>query len=112
MALNRAQISIPVLPKEAVDVPELGGEIIVSGLPLSKRLELYAGQSRGDWLNVSRLLEACVLDPEGVPLMSVAEWEAFGAQHFEAALRLVQVSQRLSGLDAEEAGKNLPSGPS
>lgn len=112
MALNREQIRVPCLPKEAVDVPELGGEIIVSGLPLSKRLELYAGQTRGDWLNVSRLLESCVLDPDGVPLMTVAEWEAFGAQHFEAALRLVQVSQRLSGMNAEDAGKNSQSGQS
>ncbi len=106
MAINRAQLILPSLPKEAVEVPELGGEVIVAGLPLSKRLELSAGQRRGDWLNVSRLLEACVLDPDGVPLMSVAEWEAFGAAHFDAALRLVQVAQRLSGLDAGDAEKN------
>lgn len=106
MALNRGQVIVPILPKEAVEVPELGGEVIVTGLPLSKRLELYAGQRRGDWTNAARLLEACVLDPDGVPLLTLAEWEAFGAQHFDASIRLIGVAQRLSGLDAEDAAGN------
>jgi hypothetical protein len=40
MTLARRDIKTPVLPKEAVPVPELGGDVIVRGMLASERLAL------------------------------------------------------------------------
>lgn len=103
--LKKANIQAPTLPKETVDVPELGGEVVVSGLLLKDRIELFAAAETGG-AQLSRLLAATVLDADGVPVYTQEEWEQFGAQHFAAALRLFDVARRLSGLDAEVAKKN------
>lgn len=106
--LKKSQIAPPVLPKETVDVAELGGEVVVRGLLLSERLALYAGA--GDdgrvFAQIPALLAQTVVDADGDAIYDAAAWEAFGAQHMEAALRLFAVAKRLSGLDAEAAAKN------
>lgn len=106
--LKKSQIASPVLPKETVDVAELGGEVVVRGLLLSERLALYAGA--GDdgrvFAQIPVLLAQTVVDADNAPVFDAAQWEAFGAQHMEAALRLFAVAKRLSGLDAEAAAKN------
>ena len=105
--LKREQIAPPVLPKEAHEVPALGGGVIVRGLLLRERLALFDAANKGDRFgHLSSLLASCVIDAEGRQLWSVEEWEQFGAQHFEAALRLFEVAGRLAGLDVEAAKKN------
>jgi len=111
-ALSRLQ---PVaLPREAVLVPALGGEVIVQGLLLSQRLELHALQTdlstpRGDETAdqarnragahiVPLMLAAAVVSPEGRPLWGAADWETFGAVHPGPALELFDVAMRLSGM--------------
>jgi hypothetical protein len=141
MAIARNQAKAPVLPKEAVDVPEIGGEVIVRGLLLTERLALFvdhlpakagsappaaaegaqpiateaapaeatlvdAAADPQRFIHIPRLLALCVLASDQLPLWSVQQWEEFGAQHFEASLRLFHVAQRLSGLDIEVAKKN------
>lgn len=128
MAIDRNQARAPVLPKEAIDVPEIGGEVIVRGLLLTERLALFVenlpARSSGDeaagaegppidgapsanrFIHIPRMLARTVLASDGEPLWTEAQWEHFGAVHFEASLGLFRIAQRLSGLDIEDARKN------
>lgn len=122
MALQRSQIKLPVLPKEAVQVEALGGEVIVRGMLLSERLQndrLNAearkpvdgeteeqGRARAGGLIVPRVLHQCVVDPDGASLMTADEWDQFGALHRADVFRLFNVAMRLSGQDLEAAEKN------
>jgi hypothetical protein len=103
--LKKSQIPAPVLPTEAVEVPELGGEVIVRGLLLKDRLALYLDNENGH-ANLSKLLAATVRDGDGLPVFNVDEWEVFGTSNFGAVVKLFNVARRLSGLDAEVAEKN------
>lgn len=105
MILKKANIAAPTLPKQTVDVPELGGEVVVRGLLLKDRLALFADADAGQ-AQVSKLLAATVVDADNEPVYTAAQWEEFGAAHFAASLRLFDVSRKLSGLDAEAAEKN------
>lgn len=108
MALTRSQITIPEIPRETVDFPELGGEVIVRGLLLRDRLALFATlrDDGGAYSHMATLLAMTVIGDDGKPLLTDAEWEAFGATHFDAALRLFAVVKRLAGLDSETVEKN------
>jgi hypothetical protein len=103
--LNKSQIPTPVLPQETIDIPELGGEVIVRGLLLRDRLTLYLDSENGH-ANLSKLLAATVRAGDGLQVFTQDEWEVFGSTHFEAVVALFAVARRLSGLDAEVAEKN------
>lgn len=103
-AIRRASLAAPTPPKEAVTVDSLGGEVIVRGLLLRDRLELATTSDK--FAAVSALLAATVVDADGEQLWTQGDWEAFGARHYDDALRLFVVAQRLSGLAGEEAEKN------
>ena len=107
MALSKKDVRRPVLPKRAVDVPELGGEVIVRGLLLKDRLAIadISGTNQ-DFSRVSKVLTATVVDPDDKPLLTQDEWEEFGAQHFSAAMRVFEVALELSGFKAEVLEKN------
>lgn len=110
--LRRSDLSAVVLPEEHVEVPELDGEVLVRGLGLQRRLEM-AWQGADGRVRVADLLAETVLDADLVPLMDARDWDVWGAQHYDAALRLARVAMRLSGLgpDAEEdAAKNSAAG--
>lgn len=101
--LQRADVRAPVLPKETVDVPELGGEVVVCGLlldPLLKRNGLSGGAL------VLHTLAAAVVLEDGAPLFTYEQWDVWAAQHPEAAIRLFDVAQRLNGLNAQANAKN------
>lgn len=98
--LNKDNIARPTPPKEVLDVPELGGEIIVRGLLLSERVRIFNAASTGS-LGISDLLACAIIDAQNEPVFSVDEWEAFGAQHFVATVNLFKKAKELSGLDAE-----------
>lgn len=108
MALQKKDIKPPVLPKEAVQVDELGGEVIVRGLLLRERVEIFHKESGATaWsARVSQILAATVIDADGKPIYTADEWEEFGAVHFSACARLLGVANRLSGLEVEETQKN------
>jgi hypothetical protein len=111
VALNKNDIPRPVLPKEAVDVPELGGEVIVRALLLQDRLEFSSGGS-AHYGKFAQMLARGVIDANDEPIFSAAEWEIFGAKEEgqAVAFRLFDVLQRLSGLG--EAPDPNPQAPS
>lgn len=104
--LRKAAAPAPSLPMEVVDVPALGGAVVVRGLMLRQRIAILAGSNGKDYAHICELLAACVFDADDKPLYSVDEWEAFGATHFEAAASLFAVASRLVGADAEAVAKN------
>ena len=111
--LKRGELQHPVLQQETVEVPELGGEVVVRGLRLSERLSITAaGDDFERFGNVSRVLAWCVLDAEGEPLMSREEWEAFGASHVDSCIRLFGIARRLSLLDQATVEKKSQTTPS
>ncbi|MGH6625142.1 MAG: hypothetical protein ACRECD_01120 [Burkholderiaceae bacterium] len=122
MALERNQIKPPVLPKEAVQVDALGGELIVRGLLLSQRLEMSAlnaglsaplagetelqARARAGGRLVANTLARCVVLADGEPMWSADQWDQFGATHPEPVLHLFKVARRLGGHDEEAIEKN------
>lgn len=102
MALSRDKLKRPALPKESVDVPALGGEVIVRGMFLSERLELWSGTVT--YAQIAQALSKCVSLDDGKPALTADEWEAFGGQYLDEAIALFRVVKRLSGLggDAEK----------
>jgi len=125
--LRKANIPKPSVRKEAVDVPELGGEVIVRGTMLEERLALVFGampsageeadageqleqlppdDPRERYQHIARLLAYAVIDADGAQVYTADEWAAFGSQHFGTALRLYRIAKRLSGMEPDEAKKN------
>lgn len=100
MAIRRADVATPLLPQEAIQIDSLGGEVIVSGLMLKERLEMAT--LNGGFERVAVMLAKTVRDADQKPLFSAEEWEAFGAKHFDDALKLAEVAQRLSGMGGEK----------
>lgn len=99
--LKREQITSPTLPRETVEVPEIGGEVIIQGLTLSGRLSIFSSSQN----SLAKLLSMTVVDADGETIWDERQWEAFGSRHFTRALELFKVAKRLSGLDAEVAEK-------
>lgn len=111
--LTRTQIAAPALRKEAVEVPALGGAVIVRGLLLSERMELSAlaadlrepqpgesaalvAQRVGRQMVMFTLARTVVLDDDA-PVYTAAEWDRFGADHPDAVLNLYRKAREISG---------------
>lgn len=109
MPLNRSQLKDPVLEKEPVDVPELGGEVVVQGMMMRDRLQV-ATANLPQFAHVAEVLSRSVVDDEGARIWSAQQWEIFGGQHQDAAWKLFEVAQRLSKLGgADEKNAAAPS---
>lgn len=101
--LKRADVRAPVLPKETVEVAELGGEVIVRGLLLAEKM----ARNKLDGGHMVAHTLACAVELEdGGPLFGVEEWAVWGSQHADAALMLFKKAQSLSGDDPETNRKN------
>lgn len=114
MPILKSDLPAQLLPEpRAVDVPELGGEVLIRPLTLSERLGLSqarAGTPLPDsdaarFAHIAPLLALAVVDGNGEPLMSVAQWEAFGGPHVNLALRLWDIAWEVCGMDPEAAKK-------
>lgn len=108
-SLTRKTLQAPVLRKEAVPCPGLGGDVVVRMLTLSERLALM-DRTRGEarrYGQLADLLAVAAIDAEtGEPLMSAEEWDLMAADHWQDALALMEAARRLSGLEAEVVEKN------
>lgn len=111
-SLTRKNLTAPVLRKQAVPCPGLGGDVVVRMLTLSERLALHeglreAGEGRGRYVQMAALLAVAAVDAEtGEPLMGTAEWDLFAAQHTDDAMAVLEAAKRLSGFDGEDVEKN------
>lgn len=106
--LSKQDIPRPALPKETVDVPELGGEVVVQALLLRDQLDLSTKQLK-TFGHFSHMLALTVVDANGDPIFSMEEWEVWGASHLDVALKLFGAVKRLSGMGDEEKKEPAPS---
>lgn len=106
MSLTREQILAPrPLPREEVDVPELGGTVFVrvmTGIErdayearLRKNPETRAENAHG------RLLVYCLCDPEGKLLFDPDDADALGQQQWQGLERATIVALRLNMMNDE-----------
>jgi hypothetical protein len=102
-AKDANQFALPA--SEQVTVPELGGDGIVTvhGLGFGKKIDI-ATDPRPEF-RAALLAEATVLDDDGKPVLSAEAWDAFGQQHEEQFVQLLQVARRLSGFDTAAVKK-------
>lgn len=122
MVLNRSQVKEPKLPEQIEPCDELGGDVIVRGLLLSRRMELdeindkakeplegetdEQARTRAGKLVVPRTLHACVVDDEGHPVLSMDQWDIFGGAHRATTFRLFEIALRMCGRIPEDVQKN------
>ena len=116
--LNRDSFLKPfTVPQEVVELPELGGSVIVRGMTARQRSEFErqfqtpAGKpSKSRQAEVrERLIIAYVVDDDGNALFTVDDIEAIGKQSAAIVERIVNVAQRLCGItdtDVEDMAKN------
>jgi|694.fasta_scaffold21319_4 hypothetical protein len=120
MLISREAIAPVVLPEEQVDVPEIGGTVLVRGMDMPRLArfdatrrrysEAQPGEAEEDAAQRAALevlplvLHLCVLAADEQPVYSAAQWAAFVQLHQEAGLRLADCALRLTGLDAPKNG--------
>jgi hypothetical protein len=102
--IKKGDIKQPVLAKKTVEVPELGGAVVVTGLLLKDRVTMLAKGS----LTVASMLARTVVDADGELIFDEKEWNTFGStpEGFKASVALFKEARKLSGFDLEEAEKN------
>lgn len=113
--VSRAAIAPVDLPSEVVDVPAIGGAVLVRGMnmpqllafsarkrgamaPLEGETEQAAAERAGAEL-LPELLAVCVLAGDGLPVYTAAQWAAFGSRHPQVAVQLWERAVALSGQD-------------
>jgi len=100
------------LPREAVDVPEWGGTVLVQGMSGTDRDRFEAAMLNKDMTGVdkdkalemyrARLAAACIVDENGKRLFQGAAVKRLGEKSAQALSRVVDVASRLSGLTPED----------
>lgn len=103
--LRRSDIAIIDLPREVAPCAILGGSVIVQGAPLSARFRLNESARTDSNKYVSEVLALCVIDEDGSPLMSAAEWDRFAGVHTDSAMELYRIAANILALDGADAEK-------
>lgn len=98
--LNKDNIPKPTLPKATVQVDSLGGEVVVRGLLLADRTNLFIASKDGN-LSIPAMLACTVVDAADLPIFTEHEWDEFGAVNYKDSLKLFKKARELSGLNAE-----------
>lgn len=105
--IGRGSVPTATRKKEAVEVPELGGEVAIRQMTLTQYLDAVRyGAMHDGMAPVARILAECVLVENDEPLWGEEQWEAWGAQHMEASLRLYERVRNLTAETIEAAAKN------
>lgn len=106
--MKRNDIPRPILAKETIAIPELGGDVFVQGLLLKDQLRISTDAGFG---RMADMLSSTVVDEEGEPIFSIEEWEVFGGQNQTAAFKLFDAASRLSGMvpEVDEKKDDAPS---
>lgn len=105
------------LPRESVEVPEWGGEVLVRALTAGERdaFEAELTERRGKQIEVNlrdvraKLCSRAICDGDGKRLFTDQEVQTLAAKSASALTRVFEVAQRLSGLtgaDVEALTKN------
>ncbi len=99
-ALSRADILGAKRPERWVDVPELGGKVLLRALSLNKFMDVMAIAGSGDGEFGKRMLAEMVIDPTtNEPMFSADEIALIGEQQDAPMLRLINEAKQLLGLN-------------
>ena len=113
------------LPQETVELPALGGTVIVRGLSSLERDDfedsITVGRGKKQRVNVinarARLAVRTTIDEDGKPIFTEADVEALGSVRADMLDRIWEAASRLSGIteaDVDElvaaAGKRKDAG--
>lgn len=119
--LLKAAASINV-PREAVEVPELGGVVYLRGMTGRERdawEQSLVQRRRGGRVDFrlenvrARLVCKCLVDEQGAQLLQDSDAEVLGGLRVDVLSRLYDVAQRLSGVtdeDVDELKKSIGAG--
>ena len=111
MVLTRDQIlSANDLPVERVNVPEWGGDVLVSGLTGAQRdtfeSELLDSRTDDESVNMvnlrATLIALSVVDEESNPIFSYGDIELLGKKSAIALDRVFAVAQKVSGFNKKD----------
>jgi hypothetical protein len=108
--LSRDSFTQVKVPQETVEVPELGGSVIVRGLTARGRDELDASLMRGKGRKRTvdmqdfraKLVCRCVVDEEGKRIFSDDDLPMLGELPASVLCPLFDVAHRLSGYATDE----------
>lgn len=114
MPLNKELIlQAADLPRETVNVPEWGGEVLVRGLTARERDMFEQSLNVDGKTNIAniraRLCVLCMVDEAGNRLFSDDDAGALSTKSGAALNRVFEVAQRINGMGktaAEDAEKN------
>lgn len=97
--------------REEKDVEQLGGTVVLLEMDLATRLLMDSmardepDPARKGYSPLATVLAACVVGEGDAPVMTAAEWGAFGARHRDVAIDVANRVYALSGF-GEDAAKN------
>lgn len=76
--VSRKEAKLPPLRRKTIDVPELGGEVVVQALTLTEslRISMLDIEPR---LRLPHILAVGILADDKKPLWTVEEWDQFGS---------------------------------
>lgn len=98
--INAKDIKPPQLPREIAICPELGGEVVIRGITLSQRLDLFEKlQKASQYRIIPELLSMSVLDISDRQVYTADQWDVFGSAQPDAAMKLYTVAKRLAGME-------------
>lgn len=112
-------LAATTLPTERVEIPELGGVVLVRGMSGEERdayeTAMFTRKGNRQQMDTSnfraKLVASCCVDDAGDRLFTLEEAAQLGRVRADVLHRLWSVAQRLSGLggeDTEEMGKSMP----
>lgn len=104
------------LPRETLEIPELGGTVTVQGMSGKQRdaweKSLIVGRGKRRDVNTenvrAKLACVCLIDEQGQRLFTDEDADALGELRVDVLSRIFEVAQRLSGVsdsDLDELGK-------
>lgn len=106
MLTRDAILSADDLKREVVQVPEWGGEIIISTMTGAARdafEQSIVGGGKPDVSNIrARLVAACAVNEQGERIFSDADAELLGRKSAAALQRCAAVAQRLNAMTTDE----------
>lgn len=98
--INASKVKAPQLPREIHEFAPLGGQVVVRGITLSQRLELFAKLQGGSQFRIiPELLAVSVLDIGDQPVMTADQWDILGSTDAEEVTALYLKAKRLAGME-------------
>ncbi len=105
-------LAAPDLPEETVEVPEWGGAVVVRGLTRQQAFEVRADGKVGKEMDVARVDMLMLIAGMAEPKFTAEQGPQLMAKSAAATQRVVNVINRLSGMDEEAAAAADRSFPS